>query len=147
MDETKLGPCFADAQGNGMKKATEAWNRRASMGDFISREAALKAFENADADVMEDYGDGTSDWGFGRENIREILNSVPTADVVPVRYGRWECVYDDSTGETDITCSHCKNTRTVNGCFVSTDGKSCYFEDDYCPDCGSKMDLEGKTDN
>lgn len=117
------------------------------MGDFISREAALKAFENADADVMEDYGDGTSDWGFGRENIREILNSVPTADVVPERYGRWECVYDDSTGETDITCSHCKNTRTVNGCFVSTDGKSCYFEDDYCPNCGSKMDLEGKTDN
>ena len=34
-----------------------------------------------------------------------------------------------------------------NGCFVSTDGKSCYFEDDYCPNCGSKMDLEGKTDN
>jgi hypothetical protein len=57
-----------------------------------------------------------------------------------VVHGRWECVYDDSTGETDVTCSHCKNTRTVNGCFVSTDGKSCYFEDDYCPNCGAKMD-------
>lgn len=57
----------------------------------------------------------------------------------PIVYGRWECAYDDSTGETDITCSHCKNTRTVNGCFVSTDGKSCYFEDDYCPNCGAKM--------
>ena len=55
------------------------------MSDYISREAVLKAFENAD--VMEDYGDGTSDWGFGRENIREILNSVPAADVEPVR--RW----------------------------------------------------------
>ena len=62
------------------------------MGDFISREAALKAFENADADVMEDYGDGTSDWGFGRENIREILNSVPTADAVPVVRCR-ECIH------------------------------------------------------
>lgn len=59
---------------------------------------------------------------------------------VQVVHGQWECVYDDSMGETDITCSHCKNTRTVNGCFVSTDGKSCYFEDDYCPNCGAKMD-------
>lgn len=54
------------------------------MSDYISREAALEAFENADADVMEDYGDGTSDWGFGRKNIRETLNSVPAADVEPV---------------------------------------------------------------
>lgn len=51
------------------------------MSDYISREAALEAFENTDADVMEDHGDGTSDWGFGRENIREILNSVPATDV------------------------------------------------------------------
>lgn len=62
------------------------------MNDYISRKAALKAFENADADVMEDYGDGTSDWGFGRENIREILNSVPTADAVPVVRCR-ECIH------------------------------------------------------
>lgn len=116
------------------------------MSDYISREAALEAFENADADVMEDYGDGTSDWGFGIENVRATLNSVPAADVEPVRRGRWECVYDDRTGETDITCSHCKNTRTVNGCFVSTDGKSCYFEDDYCPSCSAKMDLEENYD-
>ena len=61
-------------------------------------------------------------------------------DIVP--HGRWECIYDDSRGETDVTCSYCKSTRTINGCFVSTDGKSCYFEDNYCPNCGAKMDLE-----
>lgn len=112
------------------------------MDDYISRKAAREAFENADADVCESYPDGACDWGFGMKNIQEVIDGIPAADVEPVRYGRWECVYDDSTGETDITCSHCKNTRTVNGCFVSTDGKSCYFEDDYCPSCGSKMDLE-----
>lgn len=112
------------------------------MDDYISRKAAREAFENADADVCESYPDGACDWGFGMKNIQEVIDGIPAADVEPVRRGRWECVYDDSTGETDITCSHCKNTRTVNGCFVSTDGKSCYFEDDYCPSCGSKMDLE-----
>nr|DAZ85235.1 MAG TPA: zinc-ribbon domain protein [Caudoviricetes sp.] len=71
--------------------------------------------------------------------LREV-SDASAADVAPVVYGRWECVYDDRTGETYITCSHCKNTRTVNGCFVSTDGKSCYFEDDYCPNCSAKMD-------
>lgn len=112
------------------------------MDDCISRKAAREAFENADADVCESYPDGACDWGFGMKNIQEVIDGIPAADVELVRRGRWECVYDDSTGETDITCSHCKNTRTVNGCFVSTDGKSCYFEDDYCPSCGSKMDLE-----
>lgn len=55
-------------------------------------------------------------------------------------HGRWECNYDDSTGCTDVTCSYCKNTRTVTGCFITIDGEPCYFEDDYCPNCGAKMD-------
>lgn len=57
------------------------------MSDYISREAALEAFENADADVREDYRYGACDWGFGMKNIQKVLNSVPTADVEPVR--RW----------------------------------------------------------
>lgn len=76
------------------------------------------------------------------EMLYAASETKQAADVAQVRHGRWECAYDDSTGETDITCSHCKNTRTVNGCFVSTDGKSCYFQDDYCPNCGAKMDGE-----
>lgn len=55
------------------------------MSDYISREAALEAFENADADVREDYRYGACDWGFGMKNIQKVLNSVPTADVDPVR--------------------------------------------------------------
>lgn len=97
------------------------------MSDYISREAAMEIVKRTSGDYAAAFSE---------------IRKLPAADVEPVRRGRWECVYDNSTGEIDITCSRCKNTRTVNGCFVSTDGKSCYFEDDYCPNCGSKMDLE-----
>lgn len=102
------------------------------MSDYISREAAIVDFERCNHENPV----------WTPQRVKTLLMRVPAADVEPVRRGRWECVYDDSTGETDITCSRCKNTRTVNGCFVSTDGKSCYFEDDYCPSCGAEMDLE-----
>lgn len=113
------------------------------MSDYISREAALEAFENADADVMEDYGDGTSDWGFGRENIRETLNSVPAADVEPERNGRWEeCDWVDvdehgfgtrRTFKAGLRCSQC-------ACVFK---KKLLWKRNYCPSCGAKMDLEG----
>lgn len=44
----------------------------------------LDAFENDEADVCGDYTDGFCEWGFGRENIREMLNVIPAADVAPV---------------------------------------------------------------
>lgn len=57
------------------------------MSDYISREALEEAFENADADVCESFPDGYCDWGFGRQNIRDVIASVPAADVEPVRHG------------------------------------------------------------
>lgn len=59
------------------------------MSDYISREAAIEAFENVDADVCEQYPDGYCDWGFGRAVVESTLKNVPAADVEPVRRGRW----------------------------------------------------------
>lgn len=123
------------------------------MSDYISREAALKAAEHAygEWNLAMAAADGARQINlvYKRQEllkaVASVFDIVPAADVAKVRHGRWECVYDYYTGETDITCSHCKNTRTVNGCFVSTNGQSCYFEDDYCPNCGAKMDLEDEN--
>lgn len=77
------------------------------------------------------------------EEIRAAISALynaPTADVVEVVHGEWICLYDEVEGITDVTCSVCKSTREINGCYVTNDDESCYYEDDYCPNCGAKMD-------
>lgn len=72
-----------------------------------------------------------------REAIDEIINTVHSQPERPK--GRWECEWDAMMGETDVTCSHCKDTRTINGCYVGCNGESLYDEDNFCPNCGADM--------
>ena len=64
------------------------------------------------------------------------LDSIPAADVAPVRHGKWESeenIFDDNTW----ICSVCHEP------WVLIDGtpKDNYMH--YCPNCGCRMDLEG----
>lgn len=59
------------------------------MAEYIERKKLEEAFDNADPDVCESDMDGHSDWGFGRENVRDVIRGVPAADVAPVVHGRW----------------------------------------------------------
>ena len=116
------------------------------MSDYISREAAIKAFGNADADVCESYPDGHCDWEFGRSNINDVIDGVPAADVEPVRHGRWEeCDWVDvddhgfgtrRTFKAGLWCSQC-------ACVFK---KKLLWKRNYCPSCGAKMDLEDEND-
>lgn len=111
------------------------------MDDYISREALKEAFDNADADVSENYGDGACDWGFGMQNIREVIDSVPAADVEPVRHGAWERTDDDWNSLSTFQCSVCGE----EWCFeIDEDLQQLNYN--YCPNCGAKMDLEGGAD-
>ena len=102
------------------------------MAEYIEREVAISAFDFADADVIEDYGDG-ADFGFGRKNIRDVIQKVPAADVVPVVHGRWE-EQDDGWGGTYYDCSACGESWTT------IDGTPLQNNMNYCPNCGAKMD-------
>lgn len=58
----------------------------------------------------------------------------------PVVHGRWICKYDPTDGSTDITCSHCKDTRNIEGCYEGANGESLWDMENYCPHCGAKME-------
>lgn len=57
----------------------------------------------------------------------KILNQFPSTDVSPVLHGRWVCV--DTDNEQFFICNKCKRKE--------------YWESNYCPYCGAKMDAEG----
>ena len=82
--------------------------------DYISREAAR--------DLMYHNQDALTEYD---------LNSIPAADVVPVRHGHWIEWAEFFGRETDkknlgVFCSQCR-LYADNGF-------------DYCPNCGAKMD-------
>ena len=55
------------------------------------------------------------------------IKGMKAADVAPVQHGRWLRV--DTDTEQFFLCNRCKKKE--------------YWESDYCPNCGCKMDLEG----
>ena len=52
------------------------------------------------------------------------VKEAPAADAVEVRHGRWLCV--DTDTEQFFLCNRCKKKE--------------YWESDYCPNCGCRMD-------
>lgn len=96
------------------------------MSDYISRDKVAQAFEDADVDVCEDYGEYYGcEWGFSRDAVRKIVAELPAADVVEVRRGRWYLAED-----AVFRCSEC--------------GWICYeLNAPYCY-CGARMGKEDK---
>ena len=80
-------------------------------------------------DIEQKIQDGLNNLVLGHDAI-EVLGMIyemPAADVAPVRHGRWLCV--DTDTEQFFLCNRCKKKE--------------YWESDYCPSCGCRMDLEG----
>ena len=64
-----------------------------------------------------------------REDVMHVLDSIPPADVAPVRHEKWEVVVG-SDGKEHMVCTGCRKQQDLTGVFT------------YCPNCGAKM-LEG----
>ena len=83
---------------------------------YIERETAIKSLLN----------DSPEQVSYSREDAADCIRYMDAADVVPVRHGRWLCV--DTDTEQFFLCNRCKKKE--------------YWESDYCPSCGCRMDLE-----
>ena len=85
--------------------------------DLISRAAAIAAFDDERVDRY--YGDVSP------ESVIKVIESIPTVDVAPVVHGRWIDIPDKSEWDQKM-CSVCGN----------------YFccQNNYCPNCGAKME-------
>ena len=69
---------------------------------------------------------GQTDEPIPFETLASDLRDMKAADVATVRHGRWMCV--DTDTEQFFLCNRCKKKE--------------YWESDYCPNCGAKMDGE-----
>ena len=71
-----------------------------------------------------------------RQDIQDFLDNIPTVDVTPVRHGRWICI---RKGYGEYECSVCHGEDSDCSDYYGT---HVVTEQDFCPNCGAKMDLE-----
>lgn len=99
------------------------------MSDYISRQAAIDALWKISNEMDSVY------YTAAIHTAVESLESLPTADVVPVVHGRWiDRIIDDTHY---VYCSECGDEYVEDDLRLDSWVKQ-YFK--YCPVCGAKMD-------
>ena len=93
---------------------------------YIERESAIKSLLNYAPEQV----------GYSREDAADCIRYMDTADVVPVRHGRWIEPSRLYYGAKQYECSLC---------YSDTFWKKHSITEKYphCPNCGCVMDLEG----
>ena len=94
------------------------------MAEYIEREAAVDA-------VTDIYYD-TPEINLTAEKFETAINSIPAADVAPVRHAKW----------VDNHCTACGMMPMGDEMWKNHDCEPPLFEwfMDYCPNCGCRMD-------
>ena len=90
------------------------------MDEYIKREEAIKIAESYKPQNGSSFcrNRGIADY------IAEDISMIPSADVAPVRHGRWIASHDEF-----CSCSICKYPVYVE-----------WNQTKYCPNCGARMD-------
>ena len=117
------------------------------MPEYIEREVVLQALKDNHDEMKQDevyYGKKRL-WYEALDYARtlNVLDKVPAADVAEVRHGEWEeCDWVEFDGHSEcvhypkqaLCCSECRHAFK----------KELLYADNYCPNCGAKMDGERK---
>ena len=98
------------------------------MQEYIEREAAKERLRMWITDCVLDGDNDAADCFRG---CIDLLDSITTADVAPVRHGRWRWItYDANPKIGNWHCTYCNRIP-----------KS-FQKEAFCPNCGAKMDKE-----
>lgn len=110
------------------------------MAECIEREAAVAIIEEKQRELCPVgmysrhavYGSDREKFD-AWEEIIEALEAIPSADVQPVRHGRWDISRTDYGWNCSEFPTHCK---------CSLCGREIPYQDqdNYCHNCGAKMD-------
>lgn len=106
------------------------------MTEYISRELIITKINDSktiESDRME------VGYNLALDDIKDYLEDIPSADVQPVKRGKWEIIRQNKfTGTTILQCTYCKNY------FVQRDDTLNAGRGDanYCPNCGAIMKKE-----
>ena len=94
------------------------------MDEYIRREDAIKCIEGQCVDGKMWGNDESEGTLIDAYSAIDDLMEIPPADVAPVRHGRW--LFVDTDIEQFFLCNRCKKKE--------------YWESNYCPNCGCRMD-------
>lgn len=89
------------------------------MGDYIERKVALEITKRTSGDYATAFTE---------------IRKIPTADVAPIVYGRWE-----QNADGDWYCTNCGEPVSI-----CDSGKNRTYRKPYCPNCGAKMNLDNR---
>ena len=102
------------------------------MSDYVSRDEALKALQEAKIMITGMRAGKTilSEYAYQckLQYLRTLID-VPSANVVPVKQGRWITVGKSANGVIIRKCSYCDIVRRGG------------VKSKYCRDCGAEMCL------
>lgn len=104
------------------------------MAEYISKETLQVKLNRKKAGAANKrYTEG---WNDAVLMVKSMIHGEKAADVAPVVHGRW--IYTGKYGEYE--CSVCHGIDTDCSDYYSI---HVVTEQDYCPNCGAKMDGKG----
>ena len=112
------------------------------MTEYIEREALIERCVDI-ARCAQNQKATPMSWSDAYLSFADEVDDFPSADVAPVRHGKWESVKNPQwPAYSHDKCSICGWWNTKNA--LCYDGhKKPGHSLNYCPNCGAKMDLEG----
>lgn len=107
------------------------------MSDYISREAAIEDFEQCNQK--------NSTWT--PQRVKTLLMRIPSADAVPVRNGKWEGYSHSRYCGIDADGEPVYRDGVVYYCSNPKCRRKTVIKENYCPNCGAKMELEDENND